>query len=532
MATLAQSRLAACDKRKYATYQILSLVPVCKPGLGTMAVDSHWRLYYDPAFLDGLSIEQAAGVILHESAHLLFGHAERAKMHGINDATHQNWNVACDCAINDILVAEGVELPPDGCFPSKFGFPGGKSAETYYELLTKKQQDEQQAAQQAQQGDENEDESESTEGGSDASDDEQDSQEGDSEGETKDDNQQEQGSDGDDDGQQGSEADAESGEDDDSESESASGDSPGDGGEQGSDDSATGDAEQSTGGRSDRLEQGDGGDSEGLGSQEQAVAKPGEGGSCSDGIQRPWEDDPPADDDSDVPPDGDNPEPRGVPEWEQKVILQQVANAAEKFKGDLPGAMQEALDQILNPRVDPRKLLMRAVRAHSDNIVQTGAGRFTYRRPSRRPGFGGTVRPSSFAPLPRITVIIDTSGSMDQRDLGMAVGLVANVLNGLRLRDGLRVVCADADLQWTGKVFDPSKIELCGRGGTDMRQAIVDVIANAKRDERPELIVVVSDGETDWPPKSVGIPVVACITRKSRFYPVPSWMQTVYMKGE
>jgi predicted metal-dependent peptidase len=196
----------------------------------------------------------------------------------------------------------------------------------------------------------------------------------------------------------------------------------------------------------------------------------------------------------------------------------------------MPGAMQEALNEILNPRVDPRKLLMRAVRAHSDNIVRTGAGRFTYRRPARRPGFGGTVRPSSFAPLPRIVVLIDTSGSMGQKDLGMAVGLVANVLNGLRLRDGVRVVCADTDIAWAGKVFDPSKIELRGRGGTDMGQAIVDVIAQSKRDEKPELIVVVTDGETGWPQKNVGVPVVACVTRKNRYYPVPGWIQTVYLK--
>lgn len=502
MATLAEARLAACDKRKYATYQILSLVPVCKPGLGTMAVDQHWRLYYDPAFIAGLSVQQAAGVILHEGAHLLFGHASRAQMLGIDEQTHRLWNVATDAAINSVLQAEGVELPPDGVFPRKLGLPEGKAAETYYDLLTHKQEEELQAAKQAQDGEESEDESEQPQ-----------DQEGDESDDTETANDDVEGGDG----------------------------TPeGDNGQSGQDDPTAQGATDATGGCPDSVEPVGGSDSEGSGSgsncgdagDDQPVAHPGEGGSCSDGIQRPWEDNPPPDDEDGEQQAGDseNPAPRGVPEWEQKVILQQVAKAAEKFKGSLPGAMQEALDQILDPRVDPRKLLMRAVRAHSDNIVRTGAGRFTYRRPARRQGFGGTIRPSVFAPLPRITVIIDTSGSMGQRDLGMAVGLVANVLNGLRLRDGLRIVCADADVQWAGKVFDPSKIELRGRGGTDMTQAIIDVIAGAKRDEKPELIVLVSDGETGYPAKNVGVPVVACLTRKSRLYPVPAWMQTVYLK--
>ena len=44
---LAQARLRACGHWPFASHAILSMVPVPRPGLGTLAVDKHWRLYYD-----------------------------------------------------------------------------------------------------------------------------------------------------------------------------------------------------------------------------------------------------------------------------------------------------------------------------------------------------------------------------------------------------------------------------------------------------------------------------------------------------
>jgi len=207
--------------------------------------------------------------------------------------------------------------------------------------------------------------------------------------------------------------------------------------------------------------------------------------------------------------------------------MQQCAeSAASMSKGSVPGGMQEILDEILDPRIDPRKLLMKVVRTKTDQISKAGEGRYSYRRPSRRQT-GTFIRPSQWKPIPRITLIIDTSGSMGKQDLQLGVGLVANVLNGLSLRDGLRVMCFDAEPQWTEKIFDPSKIQLRGRGGTDMSQAIVEAVNTPKRQDRPELVLVVTDGETDWPPQPVGVPVVVCLTRPCGWYQPPKWMEVV-----
>jgi len=109
--------------------------------------------------------------------------------------------------------------------------------------------------------------------------------------------------------------------------------------------------------------------------------------------------------------------------------------------------------------------------------------------------------------------------------MGLGVGLVAKVLNGLRLRDGIRVLAGDEQAAWTKQVFDPRKVELHGGGGTDMG-AIVKQEAERRPVERPELIIVVTDGDTPWPEEDVGVPVVACLTYET-VWPVPQWMDRV-----
>ena len=49
---LAEARILAARKMPYMTHQVMTLIPVERPGLGTMAVDEYCRLYFDPAFLE------------------------------------------------------------------------------------------------------------------------------------------------------------------------------------------------------------------------------------------------------------------------------------------------------------------------------------------------------------------------------------------------------------------------------------------------------------------------------------------------
>jgi hypothetical protein len=271
----------------------------------------------------------------------------------------------------------------------------------------------------------------------------------------------------------------------------------------------------------DETESTEGTESEGSPGRKPA---PGESGSCSDGQQRPWE---LGDEDGEGQP-GDSDEPAGVDEHDQDQIVQQVAERIEKSQGQGSGGMRAFANSVLHPKIDPRRLLMRAVQAHTENIVSGGGGRFSYRRPARRQGTGGLIRPRSFRTVPRILVILDTSGSMDQRDLGLGLGLVAKVLSGLNLRDGVRVITGDSGANWAERVFDHSKIELHGRGGTDMGK----IITEADEAESVDLIICVTDGVTPWPMKKPKAPLVVCLTREEcGYHPVPLWADRVNLRS-
>lgn len=127
---LSDVRAILLARAPYYAAAVFDMVPVFRPGFGTMAVDQHWRLYFDPE-LDWPLDEQAA-VLEHEVSHLLRDHAGR-----FADAPYSNSaiNVATDLEINDDLRAAGVPIPDFGCWPSKMGFPDGLLAEQYIDML-------------------------------------------------------------------------------------------------------------------------------------------------------------------------------------------------------------------------------------------------------------------------------------------------------------------------------------------------------------------------------------------------------------
>ena len=97
--------------------------------IGSMAVDSHWRLYYNDAWVAAHTVEENAAVLIHEVSHLLREHEARKQAAAVKDATL--WNTATDCEINDDLTAEGLPLPDDPPQPGKYGLQTGENAETY-----------------------------------------------------------------------------------------------------------------------------------------------------------------------------------------------------------------------------------------------------------------------------------------------------------------------------------------------------------------------------------------------------------------
>lgn len=408
---LANARLAACRKMPYLSTAILSMIPVSRPGMGTMGVSSRWVLVYDPEFIENTPPDELAGVVLHEVAHLVLKHHKRCQAL-VNIEMTPLFNAAADCAINEMLRSQGVKLPEGFLYPETFKLPTGQPAEVYYRMLL------------------------------------------------------------------------------------------------------------------DQAKK-----------PEDMPKTPFAGGSCSDGVPREWEIVADENEEAGTVNETDasmnktvgevnkntvsvNNQP-GYEDYEIEQILRKTAEAMQR--GTVPGCFKRAAEEILNPKVDPRRLLMRALQRHTSTLMN-GGGKYSYRRPARRPSLGGTIRPRAFQPIPKITVIVDTSGSMNERDLGLCVGFVAKVLSGLRLRDGVHVIVGDAQVQGDMQCLDAKKLKLSGGGGTSMKR-LIEHAASAK--DKPGLIIVCTDSETDWSNRDLGIPVVACLTRESS--PVPSWIEKVVM---
>ena len=93
----------------------------------TMATDGT-HLLYNPTFVDELTMDELIGVICHEVMHCALLHHTRR---GNRDGTR--WNVACDYAINLLLIENfNLTLPKDALIDSKYK---GLSAEAIYNVL-------------------------------------------------------------------------------------------------------------------------------------------------------------------------------------------------------------------------------------------------------------------------------------------------------------------------------------------------------------------------------------------------------------
>ncbi|MFG3497749.1 VWA-like domain-containing protein [Streptomyces sp. NPDC047928] len=203
----------------------------------------------------------------------------------------------------------------------------------------------------------------------------------------------------------------------------------------------------------------------------------------------------------------------------------QAMRAHQRARGTLPAGWQRWAEQILEPAVDWRQALSGAVREAT--AWAGGAVDYTYRRPSRRtPALRGVVLPSLRRPLPRVAVVVDTSGSMGDAELAAAMAEITGVLREVGVRGNrVTVLACDADVHAVSRVTSAEQITLAGGGGTDLRVGIAAALETAAR---PDVIVVLTDGHTPWPrrPPSSSCRLIAALIGAGA-PPPPAWAETV-----
>jgi predicted metal-dependent peptidase len=205
-------------------------------------------------------------------------------------------------------------------------------------------------------------------------------------------------------------------------------------------------------------------------------------GSGADGCPRPW----------------DAAGGSRLPLWQIRLLVRQVAQDCVRHgreAGNVPAGLLRWADEILEPAVDWRKALAAELRRAVADTA--GAVDYSYRRPSRRASVAGTVvLPALRRPVPEIAVVCDTSGSMTEDLLAMALAEVEGLLRAVGLARQVRVLACDTAAGPVRRVSSARQVELVGGGGTDMGAGIA---AAGQLRPRPAITVVLTDGFTPWP---------------------------------
>ncbi len=99
----------------------------------SIATDAR-ALYYNPDYIQDLSLAQTQFVLAHEALHCALSHFAR-RMH----RNKHRWDVACDFAINPLLVQEGLTPTADALMLEEYD---GLTAEEIYPLIDENDQQE------------------------------------------------------------------------------------------------------------------------------------------------------------------------------------------------------------------------------------------------------------------------------------------------------------------------------------------------------------------------------------------------------
>ncbi|MFI7321316.1 VWA-like domain-containing protein [Streptomyces venezuelae] len=205
-------------------------------------------------------------------------------------------------------------------------------------------------------------------------------------------------------------------------------------------------------------------------------------GSGADGLERPWE----------IGPDGAD----GLSEQERDAVRFRVAQGITARPGSAPKGWRRWAEEASHPPQPWRELLGAAVRSAASG---PGAGEdYTYGRPARRSaGVPGVVLPSLRRRPPRVCVVIDTSGSVSDAELGSAlleVTAISRAVGGRR--DLVTVLPCDAAAPSVHSLCRAEGIPLVGGGGTDLRAGFARAL---RARPAPDVVVVLTDGQTPWP---------------------------------
>jgi len=111
----------------------LPMQPASHDWCPTTATDAR-AFYYNPEYIDALTLDETQFMLAHEALHCALSHFAR-RQHRVK----QRWDLACDYAINPLLVDDGLKPPPNALLMPMYK---GMTAEEIYPLIDDNDQSE------------------------------------------------------------------------------------------------------------------------------------------------------------------------------------------------------------------------------------------------------------------------------------------------------------------------------------------------------------------------------------------------------
>lgn len=350
-----------------------------------------------------------------------------ARAKAIGAEDHDTWNIAADAAINDSIGA--LPLPPDCVTPAAINLPSGLTCEAYYrELIKRKEAQQNNAAQQKPQNNQNSGQSEQKQNGGNS------------------DNNNNQN------------------------------------GQSQSSKQQWGQSQNGQTGNPSQAQQSGGSEQNAKNAQ---PSKKHKCGGCAGNAHEIEKDI--------ISKEG------GRTQAEMTRAVKQVAEAirkeAAKGIGNIGAGLAVWADQVVAPpRVNWRARLTQLIR---DSVThKAGAVTHRYVKPSRRQaglgyGMGRATLPALIAPIPRLAVAVDTSGSMGTQEINRAMAEINGILKAV----GAPVDFVSFDTK-TGAIVKINNVSqarenLQGRGGTDFRPMLATM---AKARPTYDAVIVLTDG--------------------------------------
>jgi len=462
----------------YLSAPLYLAVLVETPEVETAQINERLHLLFNPKWTRTLDDRELKGLLLHEIYHWLRGHTGargqkayslvRAELPGVEEGLAWNLvNLAADLEINDDIPHQGsgYALPRGGVLPENLGLEPGGILEAYVKELLKRLEGEA--------GPDEDGKGIEEVGNNQAG-------EGNEEGECNEKGEGDEGPPGESEGETGGGTAFREG----GEGESAPGGGEGEGGRNGE---AEG-AEPNGGGLRGRLK---------------APSFPIDLRPAPEAVARRLEE-----------------EGLGLRPGLSEAVRQQVAVEIMRHvasRGDVPANLRRWAKERLHPKVNWRAVLRNSVRQGLVTLRQRRFPSYALRH-RRAEALDPFFLPGAYGRLPRVAVVVDTSGSVSDAMLAQALGELRGVL-----RSGARVTLysVDAEVHHVQRVFRGDPVVLYGGGGTDMRVGIARALEDGH-----DLVVVLTDGYTPWPEMPPRARVVVGLLGDFPNGP-PSWAKVV-----